>query len=127
MTPLCKRFIEANGLEDKNMAILVSGRNVVHGYHVETELIGTKGMLRIVQAPEKNLVTIFNEHGVVRPTSQDFHERFKNAFISQMKEFVSCIQENRQSEVTAYDGFQSIKVAIACQKSVDTNQIVDIK
>ncbi len=114
-------------LEDKAMAILVAGRNAAHGYHVETELIGTKGMLRIAQAPEKNLVTVFNEQGVVRPTSQDFHERFKDAFISEMKEFVLCIQENRQSEVTAYDGLQSTKVAIACQKSVDTNQIVDVK
>ncbi|WP_242449622.1 hypothetical protein [Staphylococcus delphini] len=27
----------------------------MHGYHVETELIGTKGMLRIGNAPEKIL------------------------------------------------------------------------
>ena len=114
-------------LEDKTMAILVAGRNAAHGYHVETELIGTKGMLRIAQAPEKNLVTVFNEQGVVRPTSQNFPERFKDAFINEIREFVSCIQENRKSEVTAYDGLQGTKVAIACQRSVDTNQIVDVK
>ncbi|RBP46874.1 inositol 2-dehydrogenase [Garciella nitratireducens] len=114
-------------LEDKTMAILVAGRNAIHGYHVETELIGTKGMLRIAQVPEKNLVTIFNEHGMVRPTSQNFPERFREAFICELKEFVECIQKNRQSEVTAYDGLQATKVAIACQRSVDTNQIIDIK
>lgn len=63
-------------LEDQTMAILVAGRNAVHGYHVETELIGTKGMLRIAAVPEKNLVTIFDENGAVRPTSQNFPERF---------------------------------------------------
>src|SRR5690606_16864905 len=68
-------------LEDKTMAILVAGRNAAHGYHVETELIGTKGMLRVAQQPEKNLVTIFNNEGVVRPTSQNFPERFHDAFI----------------------------------------------
>lgn len=113
-------------LEDKTMALLVAGRNAAHGYHVETELIGTKGMLRIAQEPEKNLVTIFDNQGVVRPTSQNFPERFRDAFINEMKEFISCIKEGRQPEVTAYDGLQGTIVADACQKSVETNAIVYI-
>ncbi|WP_317978354.1 inositol 2-dehydrogenase [Niallia endozanthoxylica] len=114
-------------LEDKTMAILVAGRNAAHGYHVETELIGTKGMLRVASAPEKNLVTIFDENGVVRPTSQNFPERFRDAFVNEMKEFISCIKEKRRPEVGAIDGLQSTKVAIACQQSVETNQIVEVK
>lgn len=113
-------------LEDQTMAILVAGRNAVHGYHVETELIGTKGMLRIAAVPEKNLVTIFDENGAVRPTSQNFPERFAQAFKNEINEFIACIREKRQPEVGAYDGLQSMKVAIACQKSIDTNQIVDL-
>ncbi|AXI10492.1 inositol 2-dehydrogenase [Oceanobacillus zhaokaii] len=113
-------------LEDKTIAILVAGRNAVHGYHVETELIGTKGMLRIAAVPEKNLVSVFNEHGVVRPTSQHFPERFQEAFMNEMKEFISCIKEKRQPEVSAFDGLQGTKVAIALQQSIDTNQIVEL-
>lgn len=113
-------------LEDGTMAILVAGRNATHGYHVETELMGTKGMIRIAQEPEKNLVTVFNDNGVVRPTSQNFHERFKLAFIEEMKEFVSCIKENRQPEATALDGLKGTVVAEACQKSLITNEIVNV-
>lgn len=114
-------------LEDKTTAILVAGRNAIHGYHVETELIGTKGMLRIAAIPEKNLVSVFNEYGVVRPTSQNFPERFKEAFQNEMREFISCIKEKRQPEVSAYDGLQGTKIAIALQESVSTNQIVEVK
>lgn len=114
-------------MEDKTMAILVAGRNAAHGYHVETELIGTKGMLRVAAAPEKNLVTVFDENGAVRPTSQNFPERFRDAFVNEMKEFISCIKEKRQPEVGAIDGLQSTKVAIACQQSVEANQIVEVK
>lgn len=114
-------------LEDQTIAILVAGRNAIHGYHVETELIGTKGMLRVAAAPEKNLVSVFNEHGVVRPTSQHFPERFREAFINELSEFVSCIQEGRQPELTAYDGLQGTKVAIALQQSVESNQIVELE
>lgn len=113
-------------LEDKTIAMLVAGRNAAHGYHVETELIGTKGMLRIAAIPEKNLVSVFNEHGVVRPTSQHFPERFKGAFMNEMKEFIACIKEKRQPSVNAFDGLQGTKVATALQKSIDSNEIVDI-
>ncbi|MCM3399520.1 inositol 2-dehydrogenase [Oceanobacillus profundus] len=113
-------------LEDKTIAMLVAGRNAAHGYHVETELIGTKGMLRIAAIPEKNLVSVFNEHGMVRPTSQHFPERFKEAFINEMKEFIACIKEKRQPSVNAFDGLQGTKVATALQKSIDTNEIVDV-
>ncbi|MFD1362450.1 inositol 2-dehydrogenase [Lentibacillus salinarum] len=113
-------------LEDKTTAIIVAGRNAQHGYHVETELIGTKGMLRVAAVPEKNLVSVFNEHGVVRPTSQNFPERFKGAFLNEMKEFITCIKEKRQPDVSAYDGLQGTKIAAALQESVDKNQIVDV-
>lgn len=40
-------------LDNDVTALLVAGRTASHGYHVETEIIGTKGMLRIAASPEK--------------------------------------------------------------------------
>jgi myo-inositol 2-dehydrogenase/D-chiro-inositol 1-dehydrogenase len=111
-------------MKDKTIAFLLAGRNAAHGYHVETELIGTKGTISIAHHPEKNLVTILNEHGVVRPTSQHFPERFKQAFIHELEEFVACVQELRQPEVSANDGLQSTIVAAACHKSFKKNALV---
>ncbi|WP_086315343.1 myo-inositol 2-dehydrogenase/D-chiro-inositol 1-dehydrogenase [Enterococcus sp. 7F3_DIV0205] len=114
-------------MENQAMAILVAGRNCHHGYHVETELIGTKGMLRVAAAPEKNLVTIMDEHGVVRACSQDFPERFREAFVNEAKEFIACIREKRQPQVSANDGLQSTKVALACKQSFETNELIEIE
>jgi len=113
-------------MADGTIAFLLAGRNAAHGYHVETELIGTKGTLLVAQHPEKNLVTVLNEHGVVRPTSQNFPERFKQAFITEMKEFVSCIHEKRQPNITAIDGLQATIVADACQASWKDGKLVII-
>jgi myo-inositol 2-dehydrogenase/D-chiro-inositol 1-dehydrogenase len=63
--------------------------------------MGTKGMLRVAQVPEKNLVTVMNNQGVVRPCSQNFPERFREAFIREAQEFISCIQENHLSMQSA--------------------------
>ena len=113
-------------LDNQAIAILVAGRNAVHGYHVETELIGTKGMIRVATIPEKNLVTVYNEHGANRPVSKDFPERFKEAFIDELTEFVSCISSNRQPEITALDGLYATKVAIACKNSWLQNECIDV-
>lgn len=113
-------------LDNDVTALLVAGRTASHGYHVETEIIGTKGMLRIAASPEKNKVAVFNEHGAIRPSSQHFPERFAEAYVNELKDFVRCIRENQQPEVTALDGLRGTEVALACQESFDRNKLVDI-
>ncbi|GAA0432797.1 MAG: Gfo/Idh/MocA family oxidoreductase [Bacillota bacterium] len=114
-------------LENNVTALLVAGRTASHGYHVETEIIGTKGMIRVAAAPEKNKVTVFNEHGTVRPSSQHFPERFARAYENEIKDFVRCIRENKSPEVTSLDGLRGTEVALACQKSFNENKLVDVK
>ncbi len=114
-------------LENNVTAFLVAGRTASHGYHVETEVIGTKGMVRIAATPDKNKVTVFNDHGVVTPTSQSFPERFREAYIDEIKDFVRCIRENTQPEVAALDGLRSTEVAVACQQSLEDNALVEIQ
>lgn len=113
-------------LDNGVTGFLVLGRTASHGYHVEAEIIGTKGMLRIASTPEKNKVTVFNESGVVRPTSQGFPERFREAYISEINDFVNCIRGNKQPEINALDGLRGTEVAIACQKSFEEDALVEI-
>ena len=113
-------------MEDETMALLVSGRNALHGYHVELELIGTAGMIRIGNAPEKNLVTVYDSSGVVRPTSQDFPERFADAFIRELIDFSECIQKRKKPEVTAEDGLEVTKIALKLQEAYENNTIVEM-
>ncbi|MCO6543348.1 MAG: Gfo/Idh/MocA family oxidoreductase [Lactobacillus sp.] len=114
-------------MDDGVIATLVGGRHAAHGYQVELEIMGSNGWIRIGEHPEKNLVTLFTNKGVVRPVVQDFVERFSQAFIDEIKAFAANIKNKTQPEATVEDGLKALKIAKACQKSVDTNQIVDIK
>lgn len=105
-------------------ASLLLGRNSLHGYHIETEIVGTKGMIRIGSVPEKNLVSVFTENGALRPCSQSFSERFELAYLEEIKLFIQAIQQGTPSPITVDDGLQSLKVAIACQTSMDENQLI---
>lgn len=113
-------------LENGVIIYLLAGRNANHGYHVETEIIGTKGMIRIGNAPEKNLVTVYDDNGVIRPTSTHFPERFKIAFINELTTFVNSIINNEKTTVTGNDGLKSTEAAIAMQESFEKNEVVKL-
>ena len=106
------------------MAFLFAGRTAPHGYNVETEIVGTKGILRIASVPQKNLVEILDEHGVRKECSQDFLERFEAAYVEEIKEFIDCIAEGKKPEVTVYDGTKTTEIAYKCKEAFETNELV---
>ncbi|MCG8499479.1 MAG: inositol 2-dehydrogenase [Firmicutes bacterium] len=110
--------------ENGTMAMLYAGRTCAHGYHIETEIVGTEGSLRIGTTPQKNLVTLFNENGAIKESVGGFLERFEQAYINEVQAFVDCIVENRKPDVTVYDGTKSTKIAYAAKESFENNKLV---
>jgi myo-inositol 2-dehydrogenase/D-chiro-inositol 1-dehydrogenase len=106
------------------MAFFLAGRTAAHGYVVETEIIGTKASLRIANVPQKDLVELLDERGVVRECSQSFLERFESAYIAEVQEFVDCIREKRMPRLTAHDGTMATKLAFAATRSFREEQII---
>jgi len=112
--------------ENKAMAFFLAGRTAPHGYNVETEIIGTKSTIRIGSVPQKNLVEIIDSKGVRKECSQSFHERFEEAFKNEIQEFVDCIRDGRQPEVSVNDGVQSSKIAELATKSFKNNELIQL-
>lgn len=112
--------------ENDTMAFLFAGRTAPHGYNVETEIIGTEGILRIGSVPQKNLVEIFDNNGIRKECSQNFLERFNQAYLSEVKAFVRCILEKRRPELSVYDGTKVTKIAHACKESFGTGKLVKL-
>ncbi|KEI01111.1 Gfo/Idh/MocA family oxidoreductase [Clostridium botulinum] len=109
------------------MGVFVAGRNCAHGYHIETEIIGTKGTLRVGTVPQKNLVTVFDETGARQECVQGFPERFDQAYLSETEEFVKCVLENRKPGVVVEDGVKSTALAYACKDSFETGNLVKVE
>lgn len=110
--------------ENDSMAFIFAGRTAPHGYNVETEIIGTKGTLRIASVPQKNLVEILDEHGVRKECSQDFLERFGAAYVAEINEFVDCIKTGKKPEVTVYDGTKTTEIAYKCKEAFESNELI---
>ena len=109
---------------DDCMVFLFAGRTAPHGYNVETEIIGTEGILRIASVPQKNLVEILDTSGVRRECSENFLERFETAYLNEIQEFVECIVMDRKPEVSVYDGTRVSEIAHACKASFETGELI---
>jgi myo-inositol 2-dehydrogenase/D-chiro-inositol 1-dehydrogenase len=109
---------------DGTMAQIHVGRTAPHGYHIETEIIGTKGSLRIGNIPEKNQVTIFNNSGALRECFSGFPERFEQAYIAELQEFVNCIIHNKKPEISVYDGTKVTEIAFKTTQSFKENKLL---
>jgi myo-inositol 2-dehydrogenase / D-chiro-inositol 1-dehydrogenase len=108
------------------MVFLFAGRTAPHGYNVETEIIGTKGILRIASVPQKNLVEILDSGGVRKECSENFLERFSESYVNEMEEFVDCIRTGRKPEVTVYDGTRVSEIAYTCKEAFETGELITL-
>ena len=110
--------------QDGGMAFLYVGRTAPHGYHIETEIIGSKGTLRVSPVPQKNLVQVFNNDGVLQECAGGFLERFETAYLNELHEFVNCIRQGHQPDVRVADGTAATRIAFAATESYRERRIV---
>lgn len=108
--------------EDETMAFLFAGRAAAHGCNVETEIIGTKGTLRIGSVGTDSMLEVLSENGVCRECYPDFIYRWHDAYIAEMEEFVDCIKDGSKPSVTVYDGTLASEMAYRCKESFETGK-----
>ena len=113
--------------ENDAMAFMYAGRAAAHGCNVETEIIGTKGTLRIGSVSNDTLLEVMSEHGVCRECYPDFLHRWHDAYIAEMCEFVNCIHEGRRPEVTVYDGTAVSEIAYRCKESFECGEMLPLR
>lgn len=112
--------------ENDAMAFLFAGRAAAHGAHVETEIIGTRGTLRIAGVPADSLVEIMSEHGVCRECYQDFISRWHDAYVTEMEEFCDCVAKGRPGSPNVYDGTKSTAIAFKCKESFLSGEMLTL-
>ena len=108
------------------MGTIHLGRACPYGYHVETEIVGTEGTLRISAVPEKNLARVYGPDGVRAECVASFPERFREAYLLEMQEFVDCVRTGRTPGTTVYDGVRSTAVGYATTEAWRTGRPVQI-
>lgn len=93
-------------------AFFYCGRTAPHGSHVESEIIGTKGTLRICESPRRARVTQFTGQGEVHECIDHYLDRWGEAYYQELQQFVNEVQAGEQSQsATAADCTGAVKLA----------------
>lgn len=111
-------------MENGAMGFMFTNRTHGAGCNVETEIIGTHGTLRIANVGAKNLLQIVDGSGAREEYYPDFLSRWHQAYINEIQEFVSCINEGRKPGVTVYDGTKVSQAAYRCKESFETGEML---
>ncbi len=112
--------------ENGAMGFVHVGRTAPHGYHVETEIVGTEGTIRISAVPEKNQAMIYNTNGALTECVGSFPERFDEAYLIEMQDFIACVSEGKPPGVNVYDGTKSTAIGYATTEAWKTGKIIKI-
>ena len=101
------------------MGMVHVGRTAPYGYHIETEIVGTEGTIRISAVPEKNRAMVYDVNGARTECVESFPERFAEAYLTEMEEFVRCVlvfcnDAFRMACIIAVDMFNCLIYAVYC-------------
>ena len=80
----------------------------------------------VVLLPLFFLLQISDKFGVRHECLDSFYDRFREAFVSQIKDFVNCINRGVQPDLTIENAAKATLVATALTKSFKENGIVHV-
>ncbi len=103
-----------------------NSRKAVYGYDQRIEIFGSEGCA-MVRNPTPTEVTINSaENTKTDKPLYFFTERYQEAYLAEMKEFIKCIQEDTKPPVGGFDGKISVQMGYAAKESLTKGSFVKI-
>lgn len=113
-------------LKNGGLAVIDNSRQAVYGYDQRVEVFGSKGCIT-ADNETANLTTLSTEHGVIREKPLYFFlERYNDAFIKEVDDFIDSVIHDKPVAVQAIDGLKPVLIAKAAQKSLDTGKPIKL-
>ena len=108
------------------LGVIDLSRKGVYGYDIRTEILGTEGALKIGYLRETPILVMTKE-GIAHDTVPYFTERFEQAYIAQLQDFVENVLTGRPPSVSCADGVAALQASAAAALSFKENRPVKIE
>lgn len=108
------------------IGVIDNSRKAAYGYDQRVEVFGSAGAAAS-ENDGASTVKLSNASGVTGEKPLYFFlERYREAFIAEMKSFMDAIANDKPVKVTGEDGLQDLLVALAAKKSLLENRPVKL-
>lgn len=101
-------------------------RNGVYGYDIRAEVLGTTGTIKVGYLRE-NPILVMTAEGVTHDVVPYFPERFGQAYVDQLADFIRNVGEQAEPSITVDDGIEGLRVGVAADCSLKTNRQMYVK
>jgi len=98
-------------------------RSGIYGYDIRTEIVGTEGSLLIGKLQQTDILCL-QPNNISHDTIPSFMDRFADAFAAEIADFVTTIQEDRETVVGSADARAATAIGVAATLSLDEGRIV---
>jgi myo-inositol 2-dehydrogenase/D-chiro-inositol 1-dehydrogenase len=112
--------------ENGALGTIDNSRRAGFGYDVRTEIFGSEGALFVGYQRETPVLHL-TQDGVKSDHVRWFLERFDNAYVEELREFVQSIADGRATSVTGADGRAAMALAYAAEASRRENRPVSLE
>ncbi len=100
------------------MGVIDNSRQSVYGYDQRVEILGSQGCVMVGNQPLTPAVLSTEDGFLVDKLQNFFMERYREAYIEEIKSFVDCIVNDKETLVTGNDGLQPVLIGLAAKRSL---------
>lgn len=83
---------------------ITGAQYVGYGYDSRTEILGTKGIIKVGSQDANAVQTITAEGGIRTDSVDSWRTLFRDAYLEEDRAFIRAILDDTEPEVTGYDG-----------------------
>ncbi len=107
------------------LGVIDLSRSGVFGYDIRTEILGTQGTLQVGYIRETPL-TVLTKNNVAHDTVPYFMERFGQAYVDQLQNFVEHVRGDKAPAITCDDGIAALRVSLAATQALHEQRPVTL-
>jgi len=109
------------------LGVIDNSRKSVYGYDQRIEVFGSKGSLSVGNELNTNVV-YSGDGGILSDKPKYFFiERYKEAYIEEIKAFIDAIINDKETPVTGIDGLEPVLIGLAAKKSSEEKRAVKVE
>lgn len=108
------------------LGVVQLSRNAAFGYDIRGEIWGTKGSIQIGYYRQTPILMLTPE-GVTHDAVPYFMERFENAYLAQIRNFVEHLQKGLRPSITGEDAVAALRISLAANLSMREHRPIDVE
>lgn len=92
------------------LGVVELSRDAVYGYDIRTEVLGTNGAIQVAPVSRSGTALLVDGQ-IIADTYRDYRDRFQEAYLNEMREFLGSVREGRAVPIGSLDGIRATLVA----------------